>query len=113
MALSCGSGCSCSAGAGSGSAPPGSHAHSLSHVLHDNQHLQEVFTSRDADVSELISKAGCLVCDSSILSPSPFCLKLDSMFTLCLSSENFSGLFARLRGCSGEFPAPSSLLVYA
>lgn len=73
--------------------PSGSHAHSLSHVLHDNQHLQEGFTSRYADVSELISKAGCLVYDFSVLSPSPFCLKLDRMFALCPSSEKFSEMF--------------------
>lgn len=45
-------------------------------------------------MSEFISKAGCLVYDSSILSPSPFCLKLARMFALCPSSEKFSEVFA-------------------
>lgn len=43
-----------------------------------NQHLPEVFTSGLNNLSELVSKPGCLVYDTSDLSLSPFCLKLDN-----------------------------------
>lgn len=54
------------------------------------RHLLYVFTSGlNNNLPESISKPGCLVYGTSDLSSSPLCLKLDNMFALRLSFENF------------------------
>lgn len=55
-----------------------------------NQHVLYVFTRElNNNLSDLISKQGCLVFDIPDMSPSPFCLKLENMFALHSSFENF------------------------
>ena len=75
-------------GAGNAAAPPGSRTRSL--PLRDRSTpVISITRGLNNNLSESVPKPGCLVYDTSDLSPSPFCLKLDNRFAFRLSFENF------------------------